>query len=151
MSRSTILVVSKDDTNLNLIRINLTLNGYDAICVKRDAIAWYNLMIAPKRFHAIILDQIIFDLDEMDLLIRVRADDNLKMLPVLLLSKHNSCDNLLTSLMTGANYYFTKSFNYANLLSCLEESIADYKFKCFLRNDLFLLNKQYKKNLSEQN
>lgn len=74
-------------------------------------------------FSLVCLDWNMPNMNGLDFLIRIRADERWKSLPVLMLTTEGSRDAIITAIKAGATAYMTKPFSekdlQAKMLDCL--------------------------------
>ena len=119
MSQKTILIVDDDpDVRLSL-HVRLKANHYDVI-LAADGVA----SIAEARKH--MPDLIILDLglpagDGFSVLERLKANDSLSMIPVIILSARDRASNRDRALKAGAKIFLQKPVDNARLLTLIRQ------------------------------
>ncbi len=71
----------------------------------------------------VLLDVLLPDANGFDILNRIRSNDKMKSLPVLMLSSLGSLEDIMKGLKLGANGYLTKPAKSKALLAAIEEVI----------------------------
>ncbi len=71
----------------------------------------------------VLLDVLLPDANGFDILNRIRSNDKMKSLPVLMLSSLGSLEDIMKGLKLGANGYLTKPAKSKALLNAIEEVI----------------------------
>jgi len=123
MSQKTILIVDDDpDVRLGL-HIRLKANHYNVIFAA-DGMA----SIAEARKHT--PDLIILDLglpagDGFSVLERLKANDSLALIPVIILSARNLNPNMARALKAGAKAFLQKPVDNVQLLSAIRQVLGE--------------------------
>jgi DNA-binding response OmpR family regulator len=123
VSQKTILIVDDDpDVRLGL-RLRLNAKHYDVICAA-DGMA----SIAEARKH--MPDLIILDLgipagDGFSVMERLKANDNLSLIPVIVLSARDANAHRDRTLAAGAKAFLQKPVDNAELLSVIRQVLGE--------------------------
>jgi DNA-binding response OmpR family regulator len=123
MSQKTILIVDDDpDVRLGL-HVRLKANNYNVIFAA-DGMA----SIAEARKH--MPDLIILDLglpagDGFSVMERLRANDSLALIPVIVLSARDLNANMARALKAGAKAFLQKPVDNAQLLSAIRRALGE--------------------------
>ncbi|XRQ08760.1 response regulator [Actinomadura welshii] len=80
-----VLIVEDDARVARLLRTVLRRDGYETVLAERGDAGWRELT-GPDPPVLLILDRMLPDMDGADLLARLRADDRIARLPVLMLT-----------------------------------------------------------------
>ena len=107
----TILVIDDDETILTIVEKVLIDHGYTAMTAKNGEEGMEKLQNAETSIDGIILDVKMPGMDGNQVLGRIRNDDNLKTIPILMLTGENSIVDVSKSLELGANDYMVKPFD----------------------------------------
>ena len=118
-----ILVVDDDEKVTRLLHANLTQAGYAVQTALNGAEAMRLLMQAS--FDLVVSDVEMPELDGLALVALVRADTVLQNLPVVLLSAHDSDNDMMTGLLRGADLYLTKPFQPTELLTAVSRLLSE--------------------------
>ena len=111
--RDLLLVVDDADTMRDLLERQLTERGYDVVCAA-DGRAGLEL-VSRRRPDAILLDHELPGMSGLEVLARLRSDDDLAAVPVIMLTTEHEQALLLTSLRAGAHDHLRKPFDPAEL------------------------------------
>ena len=104
-----ILVVEDDRDISELIRYNLGRDGYDVSVVFDGVQAFdYASKIKPD---LIVLDLMLPGQDGLDVCRQLKADDDLKSIPVIMLTAKSEEADVIVGLQMGADDYITKPFS----------------------------------------
>ncbi len=109
-----ILIAEDDSTSRLLLEYTLTKWEYDVVSVENGAQAWEVLQgdDPPK---LAILDWMMPEVDGMELCQRIRTDEDLKGLYIIMLTAKVAHGDIVSGLESGADDYITKPFNRAEL------------------------------------
>jgi class 3 adenylate cyclase/CheY-like chemotaxis protein len=118
-----LLVVDDDEANRDLLARRLERLGHVVMLAVdgRDALA----RIAEDAFDLILLDVIMPELDGYGVLMRLKSDDVLRHIPVIVLSASDELDSAVRCIELGAEDYLAKPIDAvllrARLAACLEK------------------------------
>lgn len=113
MTPATILIVDDEPNGLQLLQNVLTPEGYHVIPAEHGAQA---LVLAYNyRPDVIVLDVMMPDLDGFEVCRRLRADDTLGHVPILLLTALDDRESKLRGLEAGADDFLSKPFDSVEL------------------------------------
>ncbi|MBF0585257.1 MAG: response regulator [Magnetococcales bacterium] len=121
-----VLVVEDEEIVAGLIHLTLTECGYQVTSLDNAASAWQTLK-SEARFDAILLDRGLPDMDGMALLHRIKADQDLCRIPVVIETGQDDSNSVREGLAAGAYYYLTKPLQPPLLLAVLDAAIEQYK------------------------
>lgn len=107
-----ILLVEDEESLLDVIKLNLELEGYDVTPVSNGRKALDE--IRAKRFDLVILDVMLPEVDGFTICQTVRLENN--DVPILFLTAKSSSEDRVFGLKIGADDYLTKPFNLEELL-----------------------------------
>ncbi|MFH0918927.1 MAG: response regulator [Fibrobacterota bacterium] len=118
----TLFVVEDEDKISQLLCTKLAARGYCAIPFGNGADAWHALgSVAPP--DLIISDVLMPQMTGFELLERIRANDKLKSIPLLLLTSVSMEEDIVKGLEMGANDYVVKPFSFAELAARIKKWI----------------------------
>jgi two-component system, OmpR family, response regulator len=113
----TILVVD-DDNDIRAFLIKaLEANGYKAVGAADGEEGWNSLKSLKP--DLLITDLNMPGLDGLELLKRVKADEELKNMPAIMLTGSSSDEEIIAGLSRGADHYITKPFTAAKVLAVI--------------------------------
>ena len=104
--RPLIMAVDDEDTLLKLLRVNLTVDGYDVITASDGSSAL--TMLEEQEPDLVILDIMMPGLDGFQVLDLMRKHSNV---PVIMLTARCKKETLCDTLNLGADDYITKPFS----------------------------------------
>ncbi len=117
-NKSRILVVEDEEDILALVHFNLTRQDYmvdTAICGE-EALE----KIAANRPDLIVLDLMLPGVDGLEICRRLRADDQTRELPIVMLTACGEEEDVVRGLELGADDYVTKPFSIKVLLARIQ-------------------------------
>ena len=109
MARERILVVDDEEDILELIRFNLSREGYQVSCATSAEEA---LRLIPSETPGlIVLDLMLPGIDGLDVTRRLKSDPATKNIPIVMLTAKGEEADIVTGLELGADDYITKPFS----------------------------------------
>lgn len=118
---SRILIVEDDSFFGNLITEILQESGHHFILVGDAEKCWPVLL--EGNIDAVLLDRILPDMDGLNLLRQIKADPNLKHIPVIVQTSMGDNQNIQEGLAAGAYYYLTKPLVPKTLLAVIDAAL----------------------------
>jgi sigma-B regulation protein RsbU (phosphoserine phosphatase) len=109
-----ILIADDDAVSLLALQAVLKKRGHSVVTAEDGAVAWQHLQAEDPPALA-IFDWMMPGVDGLELCRRIRADERLKSLYVLLLTSRDGQAHVVEGLEAGANDYVRKPFNRAEL------------------------------------
>jgi len=106
---ASVLVVDDNESNRRMLVHRLEAEGY-AVATAVDGQEALD-QIEPDRFDLILLDLMMPKIDGREVLRRLKADESLRHIPVIVLSALDELDAIVACLEMGAEDYLTKPFN----------------------------------------
>ncbi len=108
-----ILVVDDNPDNLEIISTRLRFRGYDVEVAERGDRAIEQVReIGPD---LILLDIMMPDMDGYEVARRIRADEEVPYIPIIVVTARDSTEDKVTGLDAGADDYLTKPINFPEL------------------------------------
>jgi len=107
-----ILLVEDEENLLDIIKLNLELEGYSVGLAKNGKSALENF--EQEKFDLIILDVMLPELNGFDVCRKIRLLN--KNIPILFLTAKNTSEDRINGLKIGADDYLSKPFNLEELL-----------------------------------
>ncbi|MDY7029105.1 MAG: response regulator [Spirochaetota bacterium] len=109
MANETVLIVDDEEDILQLIRYNLEKEGYRTITTASGEQALYE---AKRNLpNLIILDLMLPGVDGIEVCKQLRAIDETKLIPILMVTAKSEESDIITGLEVGADDYITKPFS----------------------------------------
>jgi two-component system phosphate regulon response regulator PhoB len=109
MSKETILVVDDEEDILELVRFNLSREGFQIVCAASGEEAWK--ILKNQQFDLMILDLMLPGMDGLELARRVKNEDSIRKIPIVMLSAKGEEADIVAGLELGADDYITKPFS----------------------------------------
>ena len=126
MAKTCVLVVDDEPIGREMMAENLTYDGYLVVEADSGEAAWDLINVEPTRFHVILLDRLMPDMDGIDVLRRMKARPETMHLPVIMQTGMTADSEVLEGLKAGAYYYLTKPFAADTLLAIVAAAARDY-------------------------
>ena len=121
--RGTILVVDDNEGNREILLRRLNRHGY-AVVTAEDGRRALDLLRGPP-IDLVLLDVMMPEMDGYEVLKRLKADDALRHIPVLMISALDETDSVIRCIELGAEDYLPKPFDpvllHARIGACLEK------------------------------
>lgn len=117
-SRRTVLVVDDEPTIAEIVCRYLERAGYEAV-VAGDGVEAVRL-VSKRRPDLVVLDLMLPGLDGLEVLRRMREDDEAARTPVILLTAKGEQDDKVVGLRRGADDYVVKPFSPKELVARVE-------------------------------
>lgn len=121
VSKETILIVDDEQDILELVRYNLSREGYSVICAEtgEDALE----LVQSQPVDVIILDLMLPGIDGLEVARRLKAKPAWRQKPLIMLTAKGAETDVVTGLELGADDYVTKPFSPRVLLARLRAVI----------------------------
>ena len=123
LRNATILMVDDEPTTLDIVEIYLEDAGYSRLISTTDSSSAIDL-IRQKRPDAVLLDIMMPKVDGFEILSRLRADPELKHMPVIVLSSSTDGATKLRALELGASDMLSKPVDSSELVLRLRNTLA---------------------------
>ncbi len=120
-----ILVIDDEEHILELLKFNLELSGFD-VCVSSEANEAIEL-IGREKPDLLLLDWMLPKISGIDILRKIRQDENIYDLPVIMLTAKNMEDDKIQGLNVGADDYITKPFSIKELMARINTILRRYR------------------------
>jgi two-component system, OmpR family, alkaline phosphatase synthesis response regulator PhoP len=109
MSKASILVVDDEEDILEIIRYNLSRDGYEVTCAASGEEALKLIRNRPP--HVVILDLMLPGVDGLDVCRQVKAATDTAHIPIIMLTARSEDADVVAGLEIGADDYITKPFS----------------------------------------
>lgn len=124
------LLIVDDDEFMRLITLEtLRQAGYQAESAVDGEEAWSILDQRPSDFSLILLDKQMPRLDGIGLLKRIKTDERIKDIPVVMLTGSTDQKDIAEGLSAGAHYYLTKPSTENILKSVIRNAMSEWRRK----------------------
>ncbi len=115
MAKTHILVVDDEEDVLELVRYNLSREGYKVTCISTGEDAIEQARRDPP--DLIVLDLLLPNVDGLEVCRRLKDDPKTKCVPILMLTAKAEDSDIVAGLELGADDYMTKPFSPRVLIS----------------------------------
>lgn len=122
MSGARLLVVDDEQINLEIIAEYLEGQGFDLTLVQ-DGEQALRLLTEGRSFDAVILDRMMPGLDGLEVLRRIRHDQRLRVIPVVMQTAATGHEQVAEALRLGAYYYLTKPYHRDALVAVVNSAL----------------------------
>ena len=121
-----LLIIDDEIHIVELLKFNLENNGYK-VDYSYDGFDGY---LKTKEFQPdlILLDWMLPNISGIDLLKKIRSDETLEQIPVIMLTAKNMEEDKLEGLEDGADDYITKPFSVKEVLARITSVLRRYKY-----------------------
>ncbi|MBX7143482.1 MAG: response regulator transcription factor [Oligoflexia bacterium] len=109
MPKESILVVDDEEDILELVRYNLSKDGYQVTCVKSGEEALQSTLAQNPAL--IVLDLMLPGMDGLDVCKAIKSDAKIKHTPIIMLSARGEEADIVSGLELGADDYLVKPFS----------------------------------------
>ena len=110
MSVAKILVVDDEPFNLDIVAEYLDGMDFELVMVESGEAAWAALAQPDSVFDLVLLDRMMPGMDGIQVLARMKADQRLQSIPVIMQTAATSPEQIREGLAAGAFNYLTKPF-----------------------------------------
>ena len=128
IGQPSLLVVDDNDDNRFILKGRLNREGYSNIVEAKDGCEAMKLL-AERRIDLVLLDVLMPGMDGYEVLVKMRADDALRDIPVIMISAHDEIDNIARCIEAGADDYFRKPFNAVMLRARVKASLEKKRLR----------------------
>ena len=122
MSGARLLVVDDEQINLEIIAEYLEGQGFDLTLVQ-DGEQALRLLTEGRSFDAVILDRMMPGLDGLEVMRRIRHDQGLRGIPVVMQTAATGHEQVAEGLRLGAYYYLTKPYHRDALVAVVNSAL----------------------------
>ena len=119
---NTVLVVDDNDMNRDVLSRRLQREGYEVSTVENGKKALE--ILGMEKYDIVLLDIMMPDMDGFETLKRIRGNDKLKTLPVIMLTSLNEMEDVKKCIGLGANDYVLKPYNIEDLKNRIEKHLT---------------------------
>lgn len=126
-----ILVVDDELINLEIIREYLDGTGHDLELFTGASEAWQRLADQSVAYDVAILDRMMPGMSGIDLLKKMKADERLRSIPVIMQTAATMPEQVREGIEAGAYYYLSKPYEPETLLAIVRAALADIEERKF--------------------
>lgn len=129
-----ILLVDDDDLNLDVLVEYLKDENYELVVAQDGAEALERLREHDNDFQAMVLDRMMPGIDGLEVVARLKADEQLRWLPVVMQTSAASPREICEGMEAGVFFYLTKPFEQQVLLRIVGAAVQEgVKYKSISR------------------
>ena len=139
MNAVRVLVVDDEALNLEILAEYFSFAEeppFSPHCIDSGEGAWALLQDPANHFDVILLDRMMPELDGIALLRRIKSEDRLADIPVILQTAADSAEEIREGLEAGAYYYLTKPYRRDALIAIVQAALTDARAHNSLRRRL---------------
>ena len=122
-----ILLVEDEEIIAMILQNALVKGGYRVTTAADGLAAWEMLAANPTRFETILLDREMPRMNGITLLRKIKEDDQLASIPVIMETAAGDLESVKEGLAAGAYYYLTKPFQTGLLLSVVKAAVLQLR------------------------
>ncbi|QGJ70984.1 Response regulator receiver modulated serine phosphatase [Planctomycetales bacterium 10988] len=141
-----ILIVDDNPTNRDLAQRRLESQGHSVSVAENGQTALEILRIQP--FDVVLLDVMMPILNGFEVLRQMKADENLRHIPVIMISAFDEMDSVVQCILMGAEDYLTKPFNPTLLKARIDASLEKKRLRD--REQLYLQQIEWERKRSNE-
>ena len=119
-----ILLVDDDIIIRKIVKNMVDVIGAEMLEAENGKIGLDVLNNADEKIDVIILDWVMPEMNGLEFLTAIKADDNFKDIPVIMLTGVTDKDKMVEAIRAGAKQYITKPFNSEDLLTKLVQCLG---------------------------
>jgi two-component system chemotaxis response regulator CheY len=120
-----ILIVDDYKTMLRIVRNLLKQLGFDNVDEASDGAAALS-KLRSKKYGLVISDWNMEPMTGYELLKEIRADEQLKPTPFIMVTAESKTDNVIAAKKAGVNNYIVKPFNAETLKTKMSSVLGDF-------------------------
>jgi len=117
-SKRTIMVVDDDPDLVDILRARLEQREFNVMCAYDGLQVFAGLEM--QKPDLIILDLMMPHMDGLEVLERLKADQETSSIPVILLTALDEYEDSLTGYKMGADYYIAKPFTKPQMMTAID-------------------------------
>ena len=138
-----VLAIDDDKNNLRLLRLDLEDENYEVLTAADGVQGWEVLQQHKDDIQAILLDRMMPNMNGMEFMEKLKADDTVQRIPVIMQTAAAEKDQVLAGIRAGVYYYLTKPYDKDIMLSIVKSAVGDYAHNSAMRQELL----QFKRKL----
>jgi two-component system cell cycle response regulator len=127
-SSGRILVVDDNQLNRSVLTRSLQKEGY-AVETAENGLLAFELLRQPPSFDVVLLDILMPELDGYETLARIKSDDAIKHIPVIMITAVDELESVIRCIEMGATDYLHKPFNGPILQARISASLATKRLR----------------------
>jgi CheY-like chemotaxis protein len=128
-SRGNILIVDDSPMNVRILERALREEGYESKAANNGREALDALHAGGRPFDVVLLDIVMPAMDGYEALATIKGDDQLKHIPVIMITSVEETESTVRCIELGATDYLTKPFNAPVLRARIGASMAEKRLR----------------------
>lgn len=120
MAKPLIYIVDDEPAIVRIININLQIKGYEVKSASDGREALAALQAETEQIALILCDVMMPYMDGFELLARLKADENLKQIPVVMLTARSTDSDENEGFARGADAYLVKPIDLQKLMETVQ-------------------------------
>lgn len=136
-TKSKILVVDDELFNLDILRDYLTEQNYEVIEAENGLVAMEQIASNPD-LDLILLDRMMPNMNGMEVLERIKADELTKSIPVIMQTASARNEQIYEGIKAGVYYYLTKPYEEELLLNIVKAALLEATNKKEMLEELYI-------------
>jgi len=123
MAKAKVMMVDDEQVNMEVLQLHLTAEGYDRFVIVSDSTQAMDV-IRIEQPSVLLLDLVMPEVSGFDILEMVRSDDDLKQIPIIVLTASNDSATKLRALQLGATDFLAKPVDTSELALRIKNTIV---------------------------
>ena len=123
MAKPSILLVDDDPISLRILVAHVEGTQYASDTAVSGEQAWEKLLATPDYYQVIVVDRLMGSMSGLDLLRKIKANDDLKDLPVIIQTGQASPEEFIETISAGAYDFVYKPVEQELFLYVLDNSL----------------------------
>lgn len=123
MASAKVMMVDDEPINMQVLQLHLAAEGYDRFIIVSDSTKAMGILRA-ERPSVLLLDLKMPEVSGFDILQMVRADNDLKQLPIIVLTASNDPETKVRALRLGATDFLSKPVDASELALRMKNTIV---------------------------
>jgi CheY-like chemotaxis protein/anti-sigma regulatory factor (Ser/Thr protein kinase) len=125
MTKRRILIVDDEELNLDIIQEYLEEDNYETVRAE-DGLKCLEVLSRDQNFDVILLDRMMPNMNGMDAIKKIKADDKIKNIPIIMQTAAAASEQIREGIAAGVFYYLTKPFEAELLRTIIKSAIDDF-------------------------
>lgn len=135
-NKHAVLIIDDDINNIEILRLDLEDGGYEILTGCDGVEGWEVLQQNKERVGVILLDRMMPNMDGMEFMARLKADDTVAQMPVIMQTAAAEKSQVAEGIEAGVYYYLTKPYDVEVMQSVVRAAMSDYANYSILRAEL---------------
>lgn len=136
-----VLIVDDHMADRELLFEYLDGAGFEVESCANGTVAWRELQTPERAYDVVVTDRLMPGLDGFELLDRIKSNDRLASVPVILQTAVDDPKSMQEGIAKGAYYYVVKPYDREMLISIVQTAVNDHKRYRILQDDVRRCNR----------